>query len=163
MINEKIEKAFNEQVKHELESAYIYLSMAAYFYSKGLDGMASWMKTQAGEEYEHAMKFFDHIRDRDGRVHLAALAQPTAEWSSPLDAWKAAYKHEQFITSRIHTLTELANNERDFTALPMLNWFLNEQIEEEAQTSKVVADLEKAGTSGGALLMVDKQLGKREK
>lgn len=162
MINEKVEKAFNEQIKHELESAYIYLSMAAYFHHINLDGMAAWMQKQAKEEYAHAMKFFEHIRDRDGRVHLSAISQPQGEWSSPLEAWKAAYKHEQFITQRIHALTKLANDEADYTAQPMLHWFLNEQIEEEAQTLKVVEDLEKVGTSGGGLLMIDRHLGKRE-
>ncbi|MFA4875437.1 MAG: ferritin [bacterium] len=162
MINEKIEKAFNEQIKHELDSAYLYLSMAAFFHRKNLDGMAAWMQVQAKEEYKHAMKFFDHIRDRDGRVHLQALGQPTAEWGTPLDAWKAAYKHEQFITQRIHELMKLAQGENDYSALPLLNWFLDEQIEEESQTLKVVQDLEMAGTSAGTLLMLDKHLGKRE-
>lgn len=162
MINEKIEKAFNEQIKHELESAYLYLAMASYFHHEGWDGMAAWMKKQAVEEEKHAMRFFEHIVDRGGRVHLAALSQPKAEWSGPTDAWDAAYKHEQFITSRIHALSKLAEEEKDYTARPMLDWFLNEQIEEEAQTQQVLTKAQKTGNSAGGLMVLDHHLGKRE-
>ena len=162
MMNEKIEKAFNEQIKHELESSYLYLSAAAYFHHEGLDGMAQWMRVQAVEEVKHAMRFFDNIRDRDGRVQLLALAQPKKEWSSALEVWKDAYKHEQFISDKIRALAKLAADEHDATSTPVLNWFLEEQIEEEAQTLAVVQDLEKVGTSGAALVMLDRHLGKRE-
>ena len=162
MMNEKIERAFNEQIKHELESAYLYLSMAAYFHKNGWDGMANWMRKQAREEQKHAMRFFEHIVDRDGRVQLAALAQPKLEWNSATDAWEAAYKHEQFITSRIHTLAKLIEDEKDYTARPMLDWFLNEQIEEEAQTLQVLDKAQKTGNSAGGLMVLDHHLGKRE-
>jgi ferritin len=162
MMNEKIERAFNEQIKHELESAYLYVAAAAYFHNEGLDGMAGWMRVQAREEVKHAMRFFDNIRDRDGRVRLLALSQPKGEWSSPLEVWKDAYKHEQFISDKIRSLVKLVAEEADATSTPLLNWFLDEQIEEEAQTLKVVQDLEKVGTSGAALVMLDRHLGKRE-
>jgi len=162
MMNEKIEKAFNEQIKHELESSYLYLSAAAYLQNQGLEGMGKWMQVQAVEEIKHAMKFFGTLNDRGGRVRLAALTQPKAEWSAVADVWKDAYKHEQFISDKIRTLANLAYAEQDATSLPLLHWFLDEQIEEEAQTLKVVQDLEKIGTSGSALVMLDRELGKRE-
>jgi len=161
-MNERIEKAFNEQIKNELESAYIYLAMSAYFESQGWKGMAKWMRTQVKEEQAHAMKFYDHIFERNGRVHFTALAQPKTEWASPVEAWKEAYKHEQFITGTIKNLAKLAEGEGDYSARPLLDWFLNEQIEEEDQTRTVVDALEKIGTSMPGLFMLDAQLGKRE-
>ena len=162
MVGKKIQDAFNEQIKHELASSYLYLSMAACFHSKGLDGMAKWMTVQAKEENGHAMKFFDHIVERQGRVELAALDKPQLEWKSALDAFKAAYKHEQFITGNINDLVGLAQKEKDNAAQILLQWFVKEQVEEEANTSKVVQMLEMAGDSGQALLIMDAQLGKRE-
>ncbi len=162
MMNEKVGQAFNEQINHEIGSAYLYLSMAAWFHTKNLDGMAGWMKQQAKEEMVHAMKFFDHINDRDGNVVLGALGKPKTEWPSPVEAWKEAYKHEQFITGKINALVKLTQTESDHAATPLLNWFVDEQIEEEAQTLKVVKQLEMVGTSGAGLVMLDKQLGKRE-
>jgi ferritin len=160
-MNAKIEKEFNEQIKHEIGSAYLYLSMAAYFDGLGWDGMASWMKVQAQEEMTHAMKFYDHLKDREGRIELMALEKPQAEWASPLEAFKAAYKHEQFITGRIGTLAKLAQEENDFTCRPLLDWFLNEQIEEEASTAKVVQQLDRVGSSTEGLTMLDRELATR--
>ena len=161
-MNEKMERAFNEQIKNELESAYIYLAMSAYFESLGWKGMAKWMRKQTMEEEKHAMKFYDHICDRGGRVHLAALAQPKVEWSNPLDAWKEAFKHEQFITGTINNLAKLAEAEGDYSSRPLLAWFHDEQIEEEDQTRVVVDALEKIGSSMPGIFMLDAELGKRE-
>ena len=161
MISAKIQDALNEQIKHELESAYLYLSMVAYFHSIGLDGMAQWMRVQAQEEVGHAMKFFDHIAERDGRIALLGIAQPKAEWASPLEAFQAAYKHEQFITSKINHLVEIAAKENDYPASILLQWFVTEQVEEEASASKVVQVLERIGDSGSGLVMLDRELGKR--
>jgi len=162
VINKKVELAFNEQIRHELESAYLYQAMVAYFRSTGLDGMAQWMSVQALEELTHAKRFFDHIVDRGGRVVLAALAQPKAEWTSALDAFRDAYKHEQFITGRIADLMRLTSAENDLPGQEMLRWFVSEQVEEEASTSRVVQQLELAGNSGGSLLMLDRELGTRQ-
>ena len=162
MINPKMQDAMNEQIKNELESAYIYLSMAAYFDSEGWDGMGQWMRAQAQEEMVHAMKFFEHISERDGRVKLMALAQPQEKWSSPLDAFQAAYEHEKFITGTINELVKLANEINDYAANSLLQWFVDEQVEEEASTSKVVQLLERVGDSGNGLVMLDLQLGKRQ-
>ena len=161
MIGKKMQDAINEQIKEELGSAYIYLSMEAYFHSKGLDGMAHWMRAQTQEEMMHAMKFLDHIVGRDGKVELLALDQPKIEWSSPLEAFQDAYKHEQYITGRIDNLVKLAAEENDNAAAIMLQWFVTEQVEEEASTSKVAQMLEMIGDSGHGLIMLDRELGAR--
>lgn len=161
MINEKIQQAMNEQIKHEFDSAYLYLSMSAWFTSQGFDGMATWMRVQAKEEQEHAMKFFDHIHERGGRVDLLALSKPKTEWSSPQNAFEEAYKHEQFITGKIHSLVKISNETQDFASTTMLNWFVDEQVEEEANASKIAQTLGRIGTSGSGLVMLDRQLGKR--
>lgn len=162
MINPKIEQAMNQQVKHEMYSAYLYLAMAAYFHSKNLDGMAKWMRCQAQEEMTHARRFFDHVIERGGRVVLEALEKPKSEWASPLEAWRDAYKHEQFITSKIYEIANLARELGDHASNNLLNWFHEEQIEEEEQTLRAVQTLEMTGESGPALVMYDRELGKRE-
>lgn len=154
--------ALNEQIKEELGSAYLYLSMATYFYSEGFHGMAHWMRKQALEEQNHAMKMFDHIVERDGHVELEALSEPKREWDSPLVAFEAAYAHEQFITGRIDELVKLAAEEADQQASTMLQWFVEEQVEEEENTSKVVKMIEGTGPSGSDLGIIDEQLGKRK-
>lgn len=161
MIGKRMQDAMNEQIKHELESAYLYLSMVAYFHSESLDGMAQWMTVQAQEELAHAMKFFNHIDERDGRVELKALSQPQKEWASPLEAYKAAYNHERFITDKINDLVKLASEEGDHAAGILLQWFVTEQVEEESSTLKVVDLLERIGDSGHGLIMADRELGTR--
>jgi ferritin len=161
MIGEKVQTIMNEQIKNELESYYIYLSMVSYFQSENLDGMAHWMRAQAHEEMIHAMKFFDHIIDRGGKATLMDLKQLKTTWKTPLEAWKDAYAHEQFITSKIHNILKLVRKENDFTAEPMLAWFVNEQIEEEANTEKILRQMERIGNSKEGLFMLDKELGAR--
>jgi len=156
MIGKRMQDAMNEQIKHELESAYLYLSMVAYLNAEGLDGMAQWMTVQTQEEIAHAMRFFNHLSERGGRVELLPLAQPQKEWASPLEAFKAAYGHEQFISGTI-----VAEEENDNPAKIMLQWFVSEQVEEEDSTRKVVELLERIGDSGHGLVMVDRELGAR--
>jgi len=163
MIGKTMEKALNEQIREELGSAYLYLAMAAYFHSLGLPGMAHWMEVQVEEEYGHALRIFKHVVDRGGRVKLEALSEPKFEWASPLEAWKAAYEHERYISGRIHKLVELARQEKDYPAEVMLQWFVSEQVEEEDQTRRIVEMLERIGESGRGLLWLDKELGKRGK
>jgi ferritin len=162
MIGTKIQNAFNAQIQHELGSAYLYLSMAAYFHSANLDGFARWMRVQTKEEEAHGMKFFDHLRDRGARVELEELPKPKLKWASPLDAFRAAYAHEQFITGKINALCKLAEKEGDYAAKVFLDWFVKEQVEEEASASKIVQLLERIKDSGSGLVMLDKELGKRE-
>lgn len=161
-ISEKLVEAINDQINYELYSGYIYLSMAAWFEEQSLDGMAHWMKVQAGEEYDHAMRFWDHIVDRGGRVVLKAVEAPKSNWGSPLEAWEDAYEHEQKVTARIFKIGETAEEEGDRSARPLLQWFYDEQVEEEEQTMKVRDLLKKIGDATNALLMLDAKLGQRE-
>ena len=162
MISRKIQNAFNEQIEEELESAYLYLSMVGYFHSTGLDGMAQWMRVQVQEELAHAMKFFDFINERDGKVKLLPISTKRhKKWESPLEAFRAAYKHEQYITGLINDLVQLARDENDNAASIFLQWFVTEQVEEEANTSKVAQMLERIGDSGHGLFMMDQKLGVR--
>jgi ferritin len=135
--------------------------MAAYFHSISLDGMGHWMRCQAHEETIHAMKFFDHLADRGGKVVLQDLKQLKTEWSSPLEAFQDAYKHEQFISAKINDLTTICREEREYSSEPTLAWFTDEQVEEEVSTGKIVDELEMAGQDKSALLMLDRELGQR--
>ena len=161
MIGERLNTAINDQIKNELESYYIYLSMAAYLHSKSLDGMGHWMRAQAHEEMIHAMKFIEHLIDRDGKVVLQDLRQLKTEWNSPLEAFQDAYDHEKFISSKINDLTTIAREEKDYASEPILAWFTDEQIEEEASTGKIADELEMVGEDKSALLMLDRELGTR--
>ena len=161
MINPRMFEAVNEQIKHELESAYIYLSMVGYFHGANLDGMAHWLRVQVHEETIHAMKFFDHLTSRGASVVLLDLRQLKTVWKNPLEPWKDAYAHEKFITEKIHALTRIAREEKDYTAEPLLNWFLNEQIEEENNTDKISRQVEMIGDSKEGLFLLDRELGTR--
>ena len=161
MIGERLNNAINEQIKNELESYYIYLSMAAWLHSRSLDGMGHWMRCQAHEEMIHAMKFYNYVIDRGGEVVLQDLKQLKTRWSSPLEVFKDAYEHEKFITGKINELTTIAREEKDYASEPILAWFSTEQIEEEVNSSKVVDELEMVGEDKSGLLMLDRELGTR--
>lgn len=160
-MNERIEKAFNEQINEELFSSYVYLAMAAHFENMNLEGFANWMRHQAQEEVEHAMRFFTHINRRGGRVTLKAIGEPPADFGTPLEAFEKALAHEQHITGTINALYELALEEKDYPAQLELQWFIDEQVEEEENTGGVVELLKLAGDNKGALLMLDRELAKR--
>jgi ferritin len=162
-ISKELTDAINDQINYELYSGYIYLSMASWFEEQNLDGMAHWMKIQAGEEYEHAMRFWEHVIDRGGRVILKEIEAPKTEWSSPHEAWSDAYEHELKVTARIIKIGEVATNLGDKSAEPMLAWFYNEQVEEEEQTMKVRDLLKRIGDQVGALYQLDAKLGTRGK
>ena len=161
MIGERLNHAINEQIKNELESYYIYLSMAAWFHARSLDGMGHWMRCQAHEEMIHAMKLYNHVLDRGGEVVLQDLKQLKTQWNSPLEVFQDAFEHEQFITGKINDLTTIAREEKDYAAEPILAWFSDEQIEEEATASKVTDELEMVGEDKSGLLMLDRELGGR--
>jgi len=161
MIGQKLQGAMNEQIKHETFSAYLYFAMAADFEAKGFDGMAQWMKAQAQEELGHALRFFDHINERGGRIELQAIDKPQQKWESPLRAFEAALEHERFISGTIDDLAHLADEENDRAASIMLQWFITEQVEEEDSVAKVIALLKIAGEKGPGLLMADRELGQR--
>lgn len=162
MISKRLQDQINEQIKNELESAYLYAAMVAYFKAEGLDGMAHWMEVQTKEEIGHAKKFFDYLFERGGVAELKPLQVLKTKWSSPLEAFKDAYQHEQFVTSKINELVELALAEKDYAARSFLDWYVDEQVEEEDSVIKVVQMLERVGPAGQALLMIDNVLGKRE-
>jgi ferritin len=157
-----MQDAINEQINKELFSSYLYLSMATYFASKNLAGFSKWMHIQAGEEREHAMKLYEHLEDRGGRVLLKAIEAPKTEWASNLEAFREAAAHEAMISASIHALYETAVQEKDYPAQVMLQWFINEQVEEEKNAAQIVANLELIEERGTAVLMLDKQLGKRQ-
>ncbi|MDD5459278.1 MAG: ferritin [Phycisphaerae bacterium] len=161
MLSEKIQKALNEQLNAELYSAYLYLSMRAWFESKNLKGFANWMNIQTQEETMHALKFFSFITERGGRVKLEQIKGPETEWKSPLAIFEAGYKHEQYVTSRINDLVNIAIEEKDHATNSFLQWFVNEQVEEEANSDGVVQQLKLVESTPGGMFMLDKELGRR--
>ena len=161
MISEKMQKALNGQINAESYSAYLYVSMAAYFESLGLRGFATWMNQQAREEMFHTMKFYNYLIERGGRVMLEAIDAPPREWDSPLSAFQAVYEHEQKVTGLINDLVTLAKGENDHASDIFLQWFVTEQVEEEASVDEVVSKLKLVGDHGQGLFMMDKELGMR--
>jgi ferritin len=161
MLNPEIEDAFNKQINAELSSAYLYLSMAAHFEAHSLVGMAHWMRIQAQEEVGHALRFFDFIHDRDGRVTLTEIERPQTKWDSPLEVFQDAYAHEQKITGMINGLSNLAANSKDHAAHNFLEWFVNEQVEEENTVRTIVDQLKLLGEDGVGQFILDGQLGQR--
>ena len=162
MFNKKIHNEMNDQIQRELESAYIYLSMAAYLDSANLPGMAQWMKMQFQEEQAHALKYYDFVIDRGGRVTLQPIGQPPVEFQSPLDVFEKSLAHEQKITGHINDLYALAIEERDYASQILLQWFVEEQVEEEKNVGDVVDTLKMIGDNTHALLMLDRELGQRQ-
>lgn len=162
MISKKIQDEFNAQIGEEMFSAHLYLSMSAWFESVNLRGFANWMRVQAGEESAHAMKFFGFICERGGRVELGAVAKPQAEWKTPLEAFEAAFAHEQHITSRIDSLMTLAVSEKDYASQSFLKWFVDEQVEEEAHADEIVQKLKMTGGAPGGLYIIDRELAGRK-
>lgn len=162
MIKPPIQDSINKQINAELYSAYLYLSMAVWCNDQNLPGMAHWLKVQAKEEVEHAMKFYRHLEERSARIELKAIDAPPKEWKSALAVFEAAYGHEQKVTGMIYDIVNLAQKEGDHASAVMCQWFVTEQVEEEAQTLAIVEKLKMAGESKGALMQIDHQLGKRE-
>ncbi|MDI3530628.1 MAG: ferritin [Candidatus Atribacteria bacterium] len=162
MLSKKLEEALNEQIKNELYSAYLYLAMAAQCEAQNLNGFAHWLKVQAKEEIGHGMKLYDFVNDRGGRVILKAIEQPPVEFGTPLDMFKKVLEHEQKVTSMINQLYELAKQENDYPAQVMLQWFIDEQVEEEKNASYILALLNYTEGKGQGLIMLDRELGKRE-
>ena len=161
MLSEKMEKALNDQIQAEMYSAYLYLSMEAYFQSINLNGFAAWMRAQTQEEMVHAMKFYDFICERGGKVILQAIDAPPSEWDFPLAAFERAYEHEQMVTARINDLVDVAIAERDHATNNFLQWFVAEQVEEEDSTNAVVEQVKLVGEAQGGLFMLDRELGQR--
>lgn len=157
MLKKSLEEAFNKQINEELFSFYLYLSMVAWFESIDLKGFAHWMKVQAREEMAHVFKIYEHIVDRGGKVELLAVAEPKREWESPLNVFQESLVHEEHITECINNLMNLAIKENDHAARSFLNWFVDEQVEEEANFSELVGKLKLIGDNNPLLLMQDKE------
>ncbi len=161
MLKKSMEKALNQQINAELSSAYLYLSMSAHFQAMNLKGFANWMRVQAMEEFTHADRLSAYVLDRGGRVQLMAIDSPPLTWESALAVFQDTYRHEQKVTSLINDLVDLAIKEKDHATNNFLQWFVNEQVEEEANAEALVQQLKLTGDAGPGLLMLDRELAQR--
>lgn len=161
MLSKPVQNAINNQINKEFYSAYLYLSMAAYFQATNLPGFAHWMTVQAKEEADHAMKFYNYINESNGKVVLEAIDKPSSDFKSPLDVMKKALEHEKKVTASINAIYELAVKEKDYPTQVMLQWFITEQVEEEKTTSDIIEMLKMIGDAPAGLIMADRQLGAR--
>ncbi|UCD29806.1 MAG: ferritin [Planctomycetota bacterium] len=163
MINQTVQKALNEQIQKEFASAYLYLSMAAHFEHENLPGLAHWMKGQAKEEMGHGMRIFEYINERGGQVVLGAIEKPDADFGSPAEVFQQTLEHERKVTASINALYELAVKEKDYPTQIHLQWFINEQVEEENTAETILEKIKALDETGmHPLLIMDAQLGKRE-
>ncbi len=162
VIKDKVAKAINKQINAELYSSYLYLAMSAWFQSVNFTGFAKWMAVQAKEEYAHAMKFYDYLLERGGKVTLAEIAAPKGSWKSPLNAFEEVYAHELKVTALIGDLVKLAKDDDDYATESMLKWFVDEQVEEESNALLIVEQLRVIKESTGGLYMLDHRIGTRE-
>jgi ferritin len=161
MLKDKILKALNAQMNLELSSSYLYLAMAAYFESENLNGFAHWMKLQSGEEYGHAMKIYGYISQRSGRVNLAKIDAPKSEWKSASEIFKETLKHEQKVSKAINDLVDLSITEKDHATNAFLQWFVTEQVEEEATAMGILDKIKMVGDNKNGLFLLNRELGMR--
>jgi ferritin len=161
MLNKKMEEALNRQINAEMYSAYLYLSMDSYFRSLNFNGFANWMRVQTQEELMHAMKIYDYVNERGGRVTLKAIDGPPTNWKSPLAVFEAVYAHEQKVTGLISKLVDLATEEKDHSTNNFLQWFVKEQVEEESSADEIVQKLKLTADVPDRMYMLDKEMGQR--
>ncbi len=161
MLSKKMETAICKQIQEELFSSYLYLSMSAYFSNIGLDGFANWMSVQEKEERDHAMKFYNYLLSQGAEIKLFQINEPDHNWKSPLDAFKATLKHEQHITKCINELVDLAEKEKDRATFNFLQWYINEQVEEEENDRNITDKLSLIKENSNGLFMLDKDLATR--
>jgi len=161
MLSKKMQKALNDQIQAEMASSYLYMAMSNWFKSQNLEGFASWLSMQASEEHGHGMKFYGYIHDRNGEVQFQALAAPQNSWKSASAAFQDVLKHEQMITGRINDLCALAESEKDTATRVMLNWFVDEQVEEEASAQAVVDKLKMLESHPGGVYLLDREMAGR--
>lgn len=162
VLKQKVQDALNQQIVREMFSSNLYLSMAAFYNEKNLAGFANWMHIQAQEEMQHALKFFDYIIDRGGKVVISEIKAPQSEWPDIKKPFADALEHEQLISQHINDLADLAISEKDHATSSFLQWFIDEQVEEEATTSEIVERLDLVGDSKGAMFMMDNELKSRQ-
>lgn len=161
MINEKLEEEFNEQINKELYSEYLYLAMKVYFQEQNLQGFVNWFNVQVQEEHAHAMGMFDYLNERGGKIDLRAIDKPVVEGSTPLEVFEHVLRHEEYVTSRINHMMDVAEEVKDRAAMHLLDWYIKEQVEEEANVGGVLATLRLIGDDKHALLMLDRELAQR--
>ena len=161
MIKTKVEKAINKQINAEMWSGYLYLSMSSYFESINLPGFANWMWIQAREEMTHAMRLYKHVIERGGRVLFEQIDKVPTDWKSPIHVFEETYKHEKKVTGLIEKLSDIAEKEKDRATVNMLQWFIDEQVEEEASADEILQKLKLIGKNGNGIFMLDKELGSR--
>lgn len=161
MLSDRMEKALNGQVNAELYSAYLYLAMSSYFKSMNLNGFGRWMEVQTLEELTHAKKFFDYVNERGGRAVVTSIDGPQNEWASPVATFEQVYQHEQKVSGLINELVNLAIEERDHATNNFLQWFVSEQVEEEASANDVLQKLKLIDRGQGGLFLLDQELGQR--
>lgn len=161
MLSEKLEKALNEQMNFEFESAHIYLAMAAYCSDQDLDGFANFFEVQAEEERFHAMKFYNYINEMDGRVQISSMGQPQNEFESLIDVFRKGLEHENKVTQRIYNLMDLATDEREHATISTLKWFIDEQVEEQSTFKGLIKKLERLGENNHGIFMLDQELSQR--
>jgi ferritin len=161
MISDKMEKAINDQINAELYSSYLYLSMSAYFHTHNLEGFANWMRIQYQEETFHALKFFDYLAERGGKPELTQIAAPPKDFKSIVEIFEMTLEHERKVTGLIHKLVDLAISKSDHATNSMLQWYVNEQVEEEASAEKLLGELKRIGDNSSALFMLDREMSAR--
>lgn len=161
MINEKLQAAFNYQINKELYSEYLYLAMKSYFQELNLLGFVNWLDVQVQEERAHAIGMYDYLNERGGKVELEAIEKPVVEGNSPLEIFEQILRHEEYVTSLINQLADVAEEVRDRAAINFIDWYINEQVEEEATVGGVLATLRLIGDDKKALLLLDKDLATR--
>lgn len=162
MISKKIQDKLNDQLNKELFSSYLYLYMSAHCRSISLDGCAHWLRLQADEEREHAMKFFDYIEEQQGTVVLGSIAEPRGKFRSVQEVFEKVLEHEKYVTKSINQIMEFAVQEKDFATQNFLQWFIKEQVEEESSAQQALDRFKLAGDSMGAVLQLDRELSKRK-
>ena len=161
MLSDRMQKAFNDQINAEFYSAFLYLSMSAYFEDAGMEGCASWMRVQYLEEQSHAMKMLDYVCERGGRALLGAIDAPPTEWKSAEDVFVVTFEHEKKVSGLINSLMSVARDENDYASESFLRWFVDEQVEEEASAEAVVNKMRLVGGAGHGLFVLDRELGQR--
>ncbi len=161
MINEKLQNAFNDQINKELYSAYLYLAMKVYFQEQNLQGFVNWFDVQVQEENAHAMGMFNYLNERGGKIELSAIDKPVFNGKSPIEIFEEVLKHEEYVTSRINALYDVAEEVKDRAAMKFLDWYIDEQVEEEASVDGVLSTLRLIGDDKNALLLLDKDLATR--
>lgn len=161
MLKDRIQKALNAQMNLELSSSYLYLSMAAYFESENFNGFANWMRIQSGEEYGHAMKIFSYIHQRNGRVNLMKIDSPKNDWKDAMEIFSDTLKHEQKVTEEIGNIVDISLAEKDYATNTFLQWFVTEQVEEEATAMNILDKIKLIGDNRNGLFLLDRELGMR--